>query len=756
MARPAHSPASGPGQGKATTLAATLVVACIALYFGWFIRRGLHDIGPASFISHFDWQSYFRPRFWLGSAEILQRRLPIWNEYEWGGLPLLATGQPAALYPPKVVLYALLDPVTAHWVFLVFHYALFCAGFWLFLLDQGMTGPALFAGTVVPAFGTLLLSSNYHPVRIGCFAWMPLQFLLAERVGRDGSRLAFAGLSLVVMVQLLAGYPEFPIDVGFLLAIHATVSFLTGKWRRPPWLTVPVLGVAFVIGAVAAGAQLLPLAELARISQRVSLAEKLYEPNDWMMKRPVPLGSVAGLMVFVAIAFWQKRARSAFLVYFVCWGIAAGGWKVLRLVPGFSMVRFPFGWVLFALFPFGWLTAIGCQSLVGPSELAPRLRRLGLLAVAVSGVALAGAWAAAWYRSTHGGSVFFDVNIGTTAGLVFGALGGLSLAAVALASCRWALPPAAWLVPLGLVTLAHLAAAPHASEPAPFEPSHPRGLVARLHGKPQQIRGRSFAMEDILYGHEITDRLPSPLGIELSFLPQRCRRIMEVLRFIPTFGAVDWGRFAGAHGFLDAMNVDYIAGPTGLLPIMLRHGWSLSGYDRTDALFRNPDPMGRAWVSYAVRRIDDPERLLSYVLGESFEPHREVIVERPLAQTYPEPGPGTEIATPVDGVFRASPTDLEYAVTLPHAGILVVSESAYPGWTATVDGAPAEWFTADYLLRGVELSAGSHVVRYRYQPKSVRLGLLASALGLSTILGLFVWARRARTKERARPTTTAA
>src|SRR5689334_5631184 len=106
---------------KAAPLAvpALLVGLCIALYFIGFIRPALHDQGRSSLMSSIDFHSYFLPRFELGSKEMFAGRLPLWNRFEFGGIPLLATGQGAVFYLPKIVLYGLLPPVDAHWVFIV-------------------------------------------------------------------------------------------------------------------------------------------------------------------------------------------------------------------------------------------------------------------------------------------------------------------------------------------------------------------------------------------------------------------------------------------------------------------------------------------------------------------------------------------------------------------------------------------------------------------------------------------------------------
>ncbi len=56
-------------------------------------------------------------------------------------------------------------------------------------------------------------------------------------------------------------------------------------------------------------------------------------------------------------------------------------------------------------------------------------------------------------------------------------------------------------------------------------------------------------------------------------------------------------------------------------------------------------------------------------------------------------------------------------VSTDHAGYLVLSEPFYPGWEATVDGAPAPQLRANLAFTAIPLPAGEHVVHREYKPR---------------------------------------
>jgi hypothetical protein len=67
---------------------------------------------------------------------------------------------------------------------------------------------------------------------------------------------------------------------------------------------------------------------------------------------------------------------------------------------------------------------------------------------------------------------------------------------------------------------------------------------------------------------------------------------------------------------------------------------------------------------------------------------------------------------------------------------LVLSDVYYPGWTATIDDQPTDLYPADFAFRAVLVPAGSHRVRFQFEPMGWRWGLLLSGI---TGAGLAVW-----------------
>jgi hypothetical protein len=75
----------------------------------------------------------------------------------------------------------------------------------------------------------------------------------------------------------------------------------------------------------------------------------------------------------------------------------------------------------------------------------------------------------------------------------------------------------------------------------------------------------------------------------------------------------------------------------------------------------------------------------------------------------------------------------------PCRAMVVLADVWYPGWTAAVDGKPAQLWKAYNVVRGVVVDAGQHEVVMVYRPASVFTGAALGVLGIILCFVLRHW-----------------
>jgi len=94
------------------------------------------------------------------------------------------------------------------------------------------------------------------------------------------------------------------------------------------------------------------------------------------------------------------------------------------------------------------------------------------------------------------------------------------------------------------------------------------------------------------------------------------------------------------------------------------------------------------------------------------------------------------------------PNEVSYEVNSGKGGVVVFSEIYYPGWTATIDGAPAELGRVNYILRALNVKPGKHDVVLTFKPKSVNttetIAYVSYVILILVVLGaaFMEWKRR--------------
>ena len=130
---------------------------------------------------------------------------------------------------------------------------------------------------------------------------------------------------------------------------------------------------------------------------------------------------------------------------------------------------------------------------------------------------------------------------------------------------------------------------------------------------------------------------------------------------------------------------------------------------------QNPYTYGNAWLVDEVRYADNANEELD-ALGQLSLRHQAVAdkkFESVLGQSVEQDTLSRVV------IEQYEPNQITYKVQSNKGGVVVFSEIFYPGWTATVDGQPAELGRANYVLRALRVEPGEHQVVLSFFPKSV-------------------------------------
>lgn len=94
--------------------------------------------------------------------------------------------------------------------------------------------------------------------------------------------------------------------------------------------------------------------------------------------------------------------------------------------------------------------------------------------------------------------------------------------------------------------------------------------------------------------------------------------------------------------------------------------------------------------------------------------------------------------------FEAHDSDrVSLSVRAQAPGFVIVADTFYPGWSATVDGAPAPILRANRAMRGIPIEAGEHRIEMRYESRPWRIGAALSGGGwLAWLVLMGVWGPR--------------
>lgn len=154
-------------------------------------------------------------------------------------------------------------------------------------------------------------------------------------------------------------------------------------------------------------------------------------------------------------------------------------------------------------------------------------------------------------------------------------------------------------------------------------------------------------------------------------------------------------------------------------------------YDGEVKVYENRHAFPRAFVVHRAAVASGMEDAFAIMEQADFDPAQVAVIEGdpPLAQLAAL-AEGQATANSSVQITEYRDNEVKLRVKTERPGLLVLSDTYYPGWKAYVDGEKTPIYATDVALRSVYLEAGEHEVRFVYWPASFRLGALISGLSL--------------------------
>jgi hypothetical protein len=159
-------------------------------------------------------------------------------------------------------------------------------------------------------------------------------------------------------------------------------------------------------------------------------------------------------------------------------------------------------------------------------------------------------------------------------------------------------------------------------------------------------------------------------------------------------------------------------------------------------IYENQDVLPRAFIVHQAEVVADEEQVIVLMQDSNFDPAQKLV--RLADEGEPTGLITTGETSPQDSATIVSyePEQVEIAVTLDSPGWLVLVDTNYPGWQATVDGQPAKILQVDIMFRAVALPTGEHTVVFEFKPRSLQTGLWISGAALLVLGGGLVISSR--------------
>ena len=704
------------------------------------------------------------------SAQLRDREVPLWTPYQGAGAPLAANSESGVFDP--LLLAVNQNPTLLTWD-ITFLIVLALNGIATFALARVIglrRWAAGAAGIIYGLSGFFFQASNNSFMRVHLY--MPVTLLAIEWILRRRGLVSVVAFAFAVCGCVLVGMPE-PVFIVLIAAmLYGSARLFTGPRLGSRADTLTRLALGGAAGLMLAAPLLLPFAEYlgqaktfkhgagASADPRLDLlnwAAPKIQSSIWNGTRNW-VGAAAIVAAIAGIASPPRMRRHcgwAFLTVGLLLALKIYGAPVVSLVshlPAASETLWPTWGMPEIALPIALLAGIGIESVFagGPNRWL------------FGGALLAG-------LVITGGFVLsrqHDLRLGLN-GVGIGGWGlALLASSVAVVLITWRRPRLAGVL-IVLVIVAELLLLVPRGFYSPRRDPYPHDAWIEALAAHVQNPGNSriFSTDGLLFPDTASVYRLADLRVIDAIYVDR------YFKYFQTFvapGTVDrWLATGPTEGFPSIFN-NPMFDLMGARYLVQKRPFATSdpNYHLVETvnghlIYENSAAFPRAFVVHNVHVVKDEAGSIAFLkhgssrdvegaVHPAINPRTEAVVEAPSTRGLPFraadrkcPASTSDSAT----ITQFSPSRLQISVTAKCAGVVVVSDTYFPGWRATVNGRKSDIYPADLAFRGIAVPAGRTTIVLRYRPPAFRDGVAISVFVLLSfvIFGVsLAWRRRRR------------
>jgi hypothetical protein len=743
---------------------AGLFVLTLAMFGDVLFTGGTRVLGHQGadlFLQYYSWRDF-------GFRELAKGNLALWNPHIFSGAPYFGEMQAALLYPPNW-LFLLLPLVAAiNWT-IALHIFAIGAFMFLWMKVRGLHPVAgFFAGALVMFSGPHFLHVFAgHLPQLAAMTWAPLIFCAIDGLfSTRKTGWCLLGIFAVAM-QILAGFPQYVFYTGIVAGLYSALR-LIGQWNW--WLAAKLLSI-YLGGAVLTAVQLLPAIEATWETVRgvplpFDFASMFAFPpeNFFTLIAPTFFGHIASywgrcylwetslflsvtgfaLAVYAAIYAERKTKWVPLTVIFAALLLALGSHTPLfRLlydwVPGFDRFRstskFIFPASLFLLL----LAATGLDRLLRQKRAESKFLIGMFAAAAVLGIA--GLWTAetaSWQSimnkmqttgetyllpQLYASASFVAKSQQSAAMSLFLAAGVCAVFGILLALGKRNVRVLYGIVGLGILEAFWFA---HAARPT-FDSS------SIVNSEEKSILDQHPGDYRIINLFNPNSAMSLGAFDIWGYDPDVVRRYAEFITWTQGGDPNDatlYVRFTRFDPLYTMLRLHYV------------FAWHANKLETAEAPI---PPMSHLQLVSNYRVLPDRDAIFTALRSETFDPTREVILER---QPEPKPSPGENLGAA--RIVKSSTDALTIEADINRSAILLITDIYTPNWrVVSLPGSVQSKYQllpANYILRAVPLATGHHLLRVEYAPLGFTIGKWISIGAVILFLGIFVKETRSPSK----------